>query len=77
MINDDDNNNNNNYCIIITCIIINTIVLTSYIFWKKNNNKKHDSELFWSMCTRIEKIITMTFLFFQKQSSADICNSCI
>ena len=80
MINDDDNNNNDNYFIIITCIIIYTctIVLTSYIFWKKNNNEKHDSEFFRSMCTRIEIIITMIFLFLkQKQSSADICNSCI
>ena len=63
--NDDDNNNNNYYFITITCIIIYTIVLTSYIFWKKNN-KKHNPEFFRSMCSRIEIMIRMIFLFRKK-----------
>ena len=33
------------------------------LYFLKKNNKKHDSEFFRSMCTRIEIIITMIFLF--------------
>ena len=65
MINDDDNNNN--YFIIITCIIIIYNSINKLYFLKKNNNKKHDSEFFRSMCTRIEIIITMIFLFKKKK----------
>ena len=35
-------------------------------FLKKKIIKKHDSEFFRSMCTRIEMIITMIFLFKKK-----------